>query len=551
MGVKVPETLSRVRIETLQLSVRSENALKSRQIDTFGQLLQLSDAALLDIRALGVRSLAEIRRTMAKVLSSHGLVGVLPSERDAVESTINRRQLENVSPGGWELPPHHKEEALGSSVDLLDLSARSANVLKRLRITTVRQLVNYPKRELAESGNIGRKSMAEIASKLVIYLSSDPSLDAEPGEGIRAVEIFQPKAVKDFIEKILAPLPDRQRAVVADRYGLWDGIDETLQDIGDKLGLTRERVRQIEAGGLKRIRRLSGHGIIRKFISDNVRFAIETTRAVRFGFVTKEEAVSALAPDCTVEEAELAVTFLQDIQSSSHEVISDSLIEIEKGIYSVDQGTAKDYLEMLNLLEVSLRSREKPLSLGLLIKEIGSHCEDKLAPDRLGFAQRIISVSPTFARLRNGTIALSQWTQFSGHNAPTLAEAALRLLGRPAHFTEIAEKANSIVEEARALTDGTIHNALIDDGEKFIRVKSGTFGLAVWGLKKPPYVKDRLVELLSIAGYPLPLWYLEKNVLEVCNCKRASVRMTLDLNPRMFSRFTGDQYGLQQNSARS
>jgi hypothetical protein len=181
----------------------------------------------------------------------------------------------------------------------------------------------------------------------------------------------------------------------------------------------------------------------------------------------------------------------------------------------------------------------------VIIKEVEYHGGDRVTQDQLGFARRILNISPKFARLRNGTIALSQWAEFSGQNAPALAEAALRLLGGPSHFRVIAEKANSIAEETRTLTDGTIHNALVGDGEKFIRVKSGTFGLAVWGLKKPPYVKDRLVELLATAGYPLPLWHLEQKVLEVCNCKPTSVRMTLDLNPKIFSKFSGDQYGLQ------
>ena len=39
-------------------------------------------------------------------------------------------------------------------------------------------------------------------------------------------------------------------------------------------------------------------------------------------------------------------------------------------------------------------------------------------------------------------------------------------------------------------------------------------------------------------------WFLREKTLEVCNCKEQSVRMTLDLNPRVFKKFGSDQYGL-------
>jgi hypothetical protein len=544
LAIKLPETLVRFPIDALNLSVRSQHALKSHQIENLGQLVEMSDEALLGIRALGAKSLAEIRGTIAAILSSYD--GIELREIDTAE-TANSSQPRHLSPGGWALPPYTNER-LDSPVELLDLSVRPTNALKRLNLYTVRQLINHSKRELALAENMGRKSIDEISSKLIAYLSCDSNLDGDPEKENSFT--MQAKGAKEFIDKMLAVLPERQRSIIADRYGLWDGIAETLQDVGDKLGITRERVRQIEATGLKRIRRLNGHGKIKQFILDHVRYEIEANKNATFGVLTEEEALAALTPDCTGEESALAGTFLQDIQSPAHRIFAGLLMEVENEIYCVDKSTADDYSKMLRSLELRLRSLEKPLTLNLLTRELKSFSGNTLTQEELSFARRILSVSSKFVRLRNGTIALSQWTEFSGQNAPKLAEAALRLLGKPAHFKEITEKANSIVEESRALTAGTIHNALIENGEKFVRVKSGTFGLAVWGLKKPPYVKDRLVEVLSVAGYPMPLWHLEQKVLEVCNCKPTSVRMTLDLNPQVFSRFAEDQYGLHMGSAK-
>jgi RNA polymerase sigma factor (sigma-70 family) len=55
---------------------------------------------------------------------------------------------------------------------------------------------------------------------------------------------------------VLQDLPDRERTVVTLRFGLGGEEPMTLERIGQRLGLTRERVRQIEAGALKQLRRL-------------------------------------------------------------------------------------------------------------------------------------------------------------------------------------------------------------------------------------------------------------------------------------------------------
>ncbi len=61
---------------------------------------------------------------------------------------------------------------------------------------------------------------------------------------------------RDFVAALratLAHLTDRQRMILSKRYGLLDGNPRTLQEIGDEVGVTRERIRQIEAKALIRL----------------------------------------------------------------------------------------------------------------------------------------------------------------------------------------------------------------------------------------------------------------------------------------------------------
>jgi RNA polymerase primary sigma factor len=60
--------------------------------------------------------------------------------------------------------------------------------------------------------------------------------------------------LKERIVQLLRYLPPRDREVIELRYGLRDGRPRTLEEIAERHGLSRERVRQIEARSLKRLR---------------------------------------------------------------------------------------------------------------------------------------------------------------------------------------------------------------------------------------------------------------------------------------------------------
>ena len=60
----------------------------------------------------------------------------------------------------------------------------------------------------------------------------------------------------------LDALPDKQREVLARRFGLRGHEVATLEEVGEEIGLTRERVRQIQVDGLRRLRELlEGQGL--------------------------------------------------------------------------------------------------------------------------------------------------------------------------------------------------------------------------------------------------------------------------------------------------
>ncbi|HJZ49687.1 MAG TPA: RNA polymerase sigma factor RpoD [Roseiflexaceae bacterium] len=60
--------------------------------------------------------------------------------------------------------------------------------------------------------------------------------------------------LREQIEEVLQKLPERERKIIQLRYGLKDGRYRTLEEVGVEFGITRERIRQIEAVALRKLR---------------------------------------------------------------------------------------------------------------------------------------------------------------------------------------------------------------------------------------------------------------------------------------------------------
>jgi RNA polymerase primary sigma factor len=60
--------------------------------------------------------------------------------------------------------------------------------------------------------------------------------------------------LKEQIRSVLSTLNTREREIIEMRFGLSDGQEHTLEQVGHRFGVTRERIRQIEAKALRKLR---------------------------------------------------------------------------------------------------------------------------------------------------------------------------------------------------------------------------------------------------------------------------------------------------------
>lgn len=145
------------------------------------------------------------------------------------------------------------------------------NKLLRVQHQLTQRLGRDPSvEELAEALDVPPKkveNMIQVARRpLSLETPTDDEEDSVLGDFIQDREAPAPddtatyNLLKEHLEEVLNTLPPREVRILQLRYGLLDGQAYTLEEVGRKMGVTRERVRQIEAQALSRLR----HPVIRR-----------------------------------------------------------------------------------------------------------------------------------------------------------------------------------------------------------------------------------------------------------------------------------------------
>ena len=153
------------------------------------------------------------------------------------------------------------------------------NRLKKLVQNSVQDRGREPTHE-----ELARKMGLSVAKvrEIIKAAQESVSLDAPVGdeEDSRLGEFIEDKtgpspeeavihrSLREQIEEALDSLTEREAEVLKLRFGLLDGKEHTLEEVGDVFKVTRERIRQIEAKALRKLESFSKGGKLRSFLSE-------------------------------------------------------------------------------------------------------------------------------------------------------------------------------------------------------------------------------------------------------------------------------------------
>ena len=188
-----------------------------------------------------------IRKSILKALSQHAAMVRIPN--------YQLKKVRNVRNTGRML-----SRELGREADREEIS-------KELRVTIAKidEILQMKMRELSLDDKVGRDKDTPISDYLVDGRSINPEDELIKHEN------------QGLIRLALRNLTDQEQTVIINRFGLEGGRVFTLKEIGEKLGVSRERVRQIESQAKKRLRK----GIARQVRSETKNSAPRRAQRVR------------------------------------------------------------------------------------------------------------------------------------------------------------------------------------------------------------------------------------------------------------------------------
>lgn len=222
--------LGTTRIDVLDLPTRMLNWAMRNEIETLGELVQRRPADLLGERNLGRRSIQLTRAIIERLYGSRW--------EDISDGGGSYEAVVGVAPvvaRGWDaLRVGLDEEARAIALAEIDLPARVESYARKLGISTLGELAERSAMTLTEAENVGRGSVADLHRRIATFLEG---LDLERRSATPLLDGF-----KNGLEQ-LEPMP---RIILTRRSGL-GAEPTTLQELGDMFGVSRERIRQIEA----------------------------------------------------------------------------------------------------------------------------------------------------------------------------------------------------------------------------------------------------------------------------------------------------------------
>ncbi len=322
---------------------------------------------------------------------------------------------------------------------------------------------------------------------------------------------------------------EREREIIARRFGLYDR-KETLEQIGELLGITRERVRQLEKAILIRLKMAAeeGHADVIKAEKELVRHLSEMGRVARVKQLSEK-----IKPDADARDhahvafiAELA-PHLSVVEENDHYHHSVGLKEYH------DAEKIKKHVD--TVLE-TIKQHGQPLTINEL--------HEKLNLEHPDHVKALAQVSKHIANLKDKW-GLVKWPTVNPKNIRDKIYAILSENGKPMHFSKVAASIKSSDFKRRDVTTQAIHNELIKD-KRFILIGRGIYALQEWGYNSGT-VADIITDILKKEG-PLHRDEIVRKVLKKRQVKETTILLNLQGKPQ-FKRVARATYGLAEAKA--
>ncbi len=383
----------------------------------------------------------------------------------------------------------------------------------------------------------------------------------------KAEEVANLDAV-EIINNLFNELSDREKDVLMRRYGLSNQGKETLESIGAVHNLTRERIRQIETVGIKKLQQLKN---LNEYVKNLHRIILQLLEE-HGGLMEKHYLLDILAsfssngfktnPETELKHKNYLNFLITKLLHSEFEEVINSPVFLDS--YKLKYQELTHLEELTGELLKKISELKKILATEDLINliyglENYKQNEDKLnTKNTLDIANvlkfdlfdenpevinknktlySILRASKKIDQNKFGFWGVHNWREIKPKTINDKIYLVLKHKGEPMHFEEIAEEINKIGFDDKKANAATVHNELILD-DKYVLVGRGLYGLKDWGYKSGT-VTDVITEIFQeTSNQPLTREEIITKVLQKRFVKKATIILSL-MNKDMFNKADG------------
>lgn len=332
------------------------------------------------------------------------------------------------------------------------------------------------------------------------------------------------RGILDTIER------EREREIIARRFGLFER-KETLEQIGELLGITRERVRQLEKAVVAKLKAMAEQGNLPHVIDFENRL-VEALK--QDGCLMR---VNSLTEKLGIEESRLEqsrVAFIAQLCPKLTVVDEDDNYYLSIGIAS--QFDVKGIKHEISKSVATVKEIGEPADINTIAQK-GNIAD-------VPCAESLAASSKQLATL-HGLWGLVKWPVVNPKNIRDKIYVILKERGKHMHFNEIADAIKQSSFKRKDVTTQAIHNELIKD-KRFVLVGRGIYALKEWGYEKGT-VADIITEILRKEGKALHRDEIVQRVLKSRYVKETTILLNLQGKPQ-FKRVAKATYTLDDEA---
>lgn len=330
---------------------------------------------------------------------------------------------------------------------------------------------------------------------------------------------------KAVVDSILNELRrDRDRQIIARRFGFGLSKRQTLEKIGGDFNITRERVRQIEKAAIIKLRSSENRQILE---ADAI--ILEILREAG-GIALVNQIANVLGiPDSDIPY----VVFLSLLVAGAELIDEDDHLRTAVG--TLPQFSEKEITVLIKEITTVITEIGHPTTLAVVKAKLSA----QIPSDSL---EQIMLVSKKLAFF-DGKWGLVSWPEVNPKSIRDKTYLVLARHGKPLHFSDIATHIRGLGSAKRDVTVQAVHNELIKD-KRFVLIGRGIYALAEWGYT-PGTVAEIIAGVLRSQS-PLHKDEIVKRVLEKRQVKTTTIILNLQ-EKAQFQRVAKATYTLKED----